>query len=108
MNDTSNKSKQSSFKTIIIAARTRLLRVIHELNLFSDNPFWTSVLNPSEQILSTRLFLLLLIISFLAIIIYVSLLIRTHHVTLEQFSLVDFERIQTHHPTTINIRCTHV
>jgi hypothetical protein len=108
MNDTSDKSKQLSLKTIIIAARSRLIHVIRELNLFSDNPFWTSVLNYSEQIFSTRLFLLLIVISLLSIIAYVSLIIRTHHVTLEQFSLVDFERLEAQYPTTINVRCTHV
>jgi hypothetical protein len=108
MNDISSKSKQSSLKTIIIAARSRLFRIIHELNLFSDDPFWTSALNHSEQILSTRLFILLLILSLLIIIVYVSLVIRTHHVTLEQFSLADFERHEVLYPTTINVRCTHI
>jgi hypothetical protein len=109
MSDIPSKSKQPpSLRTLIIAARSHFLRVIRELNLFSDNPFWSSALNHSEQILSTRLFLLLLFFSLLIIIIYASLTIRTHHVTLEQFSLNDFERLEARYPTTINVRCTHV
>jgi hypothetical protein len=109
MCDIPNKSRQSpSLRTIFIAARSRLFHVIRELNLFSDNPFWSSALNHSEQILSTRLFLLLLFFSLLIITTYASLTIRTHHVTLEQFSLADFERLEARYPTTINVRCTHV
>jgi len=110
MRDTPNKSKRQSpsLRTIFIAGRSRLFHVIREVNLFSANPFWSSALNHSEQIVSTRLFLFLLIFSLLIMIIYASLTIRTHYVILEQFSLGDFERLEPRYPTTINVRCTHV
>ena len=95
-----------STKSIFHAARVDFNRTIRELNLFIDHPFWSSTLNYSEQILSTRLFLLFLIVSFLVITIYTSLVIRTHSVTLEHFSISDFEKIQAHYPTTINVQCT--
>ncbi|CAF0779383.1 unnamed protein product [Rotaria sp. Silwood1] len=79
-----------------------------ELNLFSHNSLWSSKLTSTEQLLATRLFLILLFISFLAVIIWASLIIQTHDVTLKEFSLADFERLEALHSGTINAPCTHV
>ena len=97
-----------SSKNILVAARSDFIHTIRELNLFSDNPFWSPVLNYAEQILSTRLFLLFLFVSLLVITTYASLVIRTHTVTMEEFSLSDFERIEARYPGTISVHCTQV
>ena len=97
-------SSKNSFPPI----RSYIIRNIRELNLFSDNPFWSSTLNHSEQILSTRLFIIFVLISLLVVITYTSLIIRTHSNTLEHFSLSDFERHHEDYPTTINVPCTQV
>jgi len=97
-----------SSNNLFVTFRSYIIRNIRELNLFSNNPFWSSTLNYSEQILSTRLFLLFIFISLLNFIIYTSLIVRTHSITLDKFSLSDFEQIQYDYPTTINIPCTQV
>jgi hypothetical protein len=103
----SNRSP-GSYKNLAIAARSALIRNARELNLFSDNPFWSPALNDTEQILSTRLFLLFILISLLIVITYASLIVRTHSITLDQFSLSDFEQLQTHHPNTLQVACSQV
>ncbi|CAF1564746.1 unnamed protein product [Adineta ricciae] len=90
------------------AARTALIRNAKDLNLFSDNPFWSSSLNSSEQILSTRLFLLCIFVSLLIVTAYASVIVRTHSITLNKFSLSQIESLQARYPTTINIPCTQV
>ena len=97
-----------SLKSLFVDARLNLIRIIRELNLFSNNPFWSFALNYSEKILSTRLFLLFLSVSLLIIISYTTLVVQTHSVTLEQFSVATFEQLQTRYSTTINAPCTHV
>ena len=84
-----------SSRNSLIAARSALVRAIYDLNLFSHNPFWSPSLNFSEQILSTRLFLLFLFLSLLIVITYASLIIRTHSVTLTHFSLSNFEDLHS-------------
>jgi hypothetical protein len=107
MNNTISQPVRSSTSRIVFtAARSRLLRAIRELNLFSDHPFWSSTLTDAEQLLSTRLFLFFLSISVLAVIVYTSFTIRTHEVTLEKFSLTEFEQLEILHPITINVPCT--
>ncbi|CAF3313582.1 unnamed protein product [Rotaria sp. Silwood2] len=98
----------SSSKTIVSAARSRLVRGIRELNLFSDNPFWSSTLTHAEQIHSTRLFLILTLISLLAVIGYASAFVRTYDVTLNEFSISDFEQLEARYPTTFKATCTKV
>jgi len=102
-----NISSESS-KGLFAVARSGLVRTIRELNMFSDNPYWSSALTHSEQILSTRLFLLFLFVSLLILITYTSLIVRTHSVPLEQFSLSDFEQLQARYPSTISALCTQV
>jgi hypothetical protein len=101
----SNRLSRSS-KILYTDARPNLVRIVRELNLFSDNPFWSSTLNYSEKILSTRIFLLFLVISLLVVSIYTSLIVETRSVTLVQFSLSDFEHFQARYPDTINVLCT--
>ncbi|CAF3502018.1 unnamed protein product [Rotaria sp. Silwood1] len=109
ISDSSNEVKtSSSSKSILSAAYSRLIRAIRELNLFSDNPFWSPVLNFDEQVLSTRLFLILISISLLGVIGYASLTVRTHDVTLNKFSISDFERLEARYSSTINVPCTEV
>ncbi|CAF3030196.1 unnamed protein product [Rotaria sp. Silwood2] len=98
--------KCSSSKMIVTAARSHLIRNIRELNLYSDNPFWSSTLTTAEQISSTRLFLILTSISVLVVIGYASLSIRTHEVTLNKFSISDFERLEARYRTTFRATCT--
>ncbi|CAF0883127.1 unnamed protein product [Adineta ricciae] len=100
-------SKKSS-EGLLTSARLALLRNVRELNLFSNDPLWTPTLKLSEQILSTRLLIFFISISLLIVIIYASLIIQTHTVTLEKFSLSTIESLQTRYPTTINIPCTQV
>ncbi|CAF1446571.1 unnamed protein product, partial [Rotaria sordida] len=109
INNLSNEVEiRPSSKTIVSAARSHLIRVIRELNLFSDNPFWSSTLTSTEQIRSTQLFLILVLISLLSVISYASLFIRTHDITLNKFSISDFEQLQTRYPTTFKAICTKV
>lgn len=96
----------SNTKMIVGAARSRLLRVAHELNLFDDHPFWSPILTYAEQILITRLFLLFVSVSLTIIVVYTSLSVRTHEVTLDQFALSDYERLEALYPTTIKAPCT--
>ncbi|CAF4225273.1 unnamed protein product, partial [Rotaria sordida] len=107
-NPTDEIEVSSSSKNIISATRSYSIRVTQQLNLFSDNPFWSSTLSVSEQILSTRLFLVLISISLLTVIGYASLTIRTHDVTLNKFSLSDFERLGVLYRSTIKAPCTQV
>ncbi|CAF3985031.1 unnamed protein product [Rotaria sordida] len=107
-NPTDEIEVSSSSKNIISATRSYSIRVTQQLNLFSDNPFWSSTLSVSEQILSTRLFLVLISISLLTVIGYASLTIRTYDVTLNKFSLSDFERLGVLYRSTIKAPCTQV
>ncbi len=59
MMNPSNEVKVRSSKNIFSAIRTHLIDSIRELNLFSHDPFWSSTLTYSEQIINTRLFLIL-------------------------------------------------
>jgi hypothetical protein len=102
-----NESSRSS-KNIFVAFRLYVVRNIRELNLFSNNPFWSPTLNNSEQILTTRVFILFLLVSLLIVITYTSLLIRTYDVPQENFTLDDFEELQELYPTTIDAPCTQV
>ncbi|CAF1036853.1 unnamed protein product [Rotaria sp. Silwood1] len=109
MSNPSNEVKISpSSKTIVLAARSRLIRAIRELNLFSDHPIWSSTLTLTEQILITRLFLILTSISLLIVIGYASLTVRTYEITLNKFSISDFERLEARYPNTIKVPCTQV
>ncbi len=83
-----------------IQSESRPSRPARNLNLFSRHPFWSSRLTTTEQILTTRLCLIFLFVSFLAIIIYTSLTIRTHNVTLKEFTLVEFEQLEALVPCT--------
>ncbi|CAF4038041.1 unnamed protein product [Rotaria sp. Silwood2] len=107
--NSSNEVKvSSSRKSILSAVHSHLIRALQRLNLFSDNPFWSPVLNFDEQTLSTRLFLIFISISLLVVIGYASLTVRTHNVTLYKFSISDFERLEARYPSTINVPCTEV
>jgi hypothetical protein len=110
MNDSTNELKiqSSPSKNIISAARSHLINSFRQLNLFSDDPFWSSTLTYSEQIISTRLFLIFISISLFIVIIYSSLSIVTHDVTLYQFSRNDFEKLEQIYPSTINAPCSDV
>jgi hypothetical protein len=100
--------KVPSAQNLVAAAYSHLIDVIRDLNLFSDNPFWSSTLTFREQIHSTRLFLLFTSISLLIIIGYSSLTIRRHEIILTKFSLSDFERLESIYPNTINVPCSEV
>jgi hypothetical protein len=109
MKNTPSKSRQPPTSNIIVtAARSRLVRATNQLNLFSKNPFWSSALTYSEQILSTRLYIIFICLSLLITFVYACLSIRTHDVILEKFSLADFERIEARYPATLDARCTGV
>ncbi|CAF0883031.1 unnamed protein product [Adineta ricciae] len=107
-NARNSPTTRSVTESVYVAARSRLIRAIRELNLFSDHPLWSSALTHAEQILNTRLFFFVLVISILTIIAYTSLRIRTHDITLENFSLDDFERLEAHHPHTLSAPCTQL
>ena len=102
------KKSSDSSGNCFIAAYLYVARKIRELNLFSSNPFWSPSLNLTEQILSTRLFLLFLFVSLLTVITYTSVIIRTHTITLDRFTLADFEQLHLRYPTTINVPCSQV
>ncbi|CAF3747101.1 unnamed protein product [Rotaria sp. Silwood1] len=109
MNKSSNEVEpSSSSKNMLLAARVSLIRIIRELNLFSYNPCWSPILTRTEQIYSTRLFLIFISISLFVVISYASLSIETNYVTLKKFSIKDFERLESLYPSTINIPCSEV
>ena len=101
-------NERSSSRNICHAAYSDFIHTLQELNLFSHHPFWSSTLKLSEQILSTRLYIFFLFISLLLMTIYVNLNIRTHTITREQFSMSDYERIQSLYPTTTYVPCTQI
>lgn len=98
----------SSNKKLCHAARSHFFQRLNELNLFSDHPIWSSTLNHSEQVISTRLFLISLVCSLLVIVFYGLFNIRTHTITHEKFSLVDYEQIQAHYSSSIIVPCTQI
>ncbi|CAF1389534.1 unnamed protein product [Adineta steineri] len=109
MNNSSSPSiEPSTTKVVFTAARSRLVRAVHELNLYSDHPFWSPTLTYAEQLFNTRLFIFFVSISLLIVIICTSLNIRTHEVTLEKFSLNKFEQLEDLHPFSINVPCTQL
>ncbi|CAF1148794.1 unnamed protein product [Rotaria sordida] len=108
-NNLSNEVKiSSSTKTIVSTARSHLIHTIRKFNLFSSNPLWSPSLTVNEQILSTRIFIILISISLLIVISYASLSIRTRTITLNKFSISDFEQFETLYPNTIKAPCTEV
>ncbi|CAF3750060.1 unnamed protein product [Rotaria sp. Silwood1] len=112
MKTTSNSLNEvilsSPTKTIISTARAHLIHTIRKLNLFSSNPLWSPSLTENEQILSTRIFIGLISISLLIVISYASLSIRTRTITLNKFSISDFEQLEALYPDTIKAPCTEV
>jgi hypothetical protein len=111
MADRSNEEKvvsSSSYKSVISAGRSRIIRFLIELNLFSDDPFWSSTLTYREQIVSTRLFIILLSIFVSVVMIYTSLTVQTHEKTFTKFSISDFERLEKEYRNTINVPCSSV
>ncbi|CAF4864932.1 unnamed protein product, partial [Rotaria sp. Silwood1] len=112
MKTTSNSLNEvilsSPTKTIISTARAHLIHTIRKLNLFSSNPLWSPSLTENEQILSTRIFIVLISISLLIVISYASLSIRTRTITLKKFSISDFEQLEALYPDTIKAPCTEV
>ena len=98
----------SSNKKLCHAARSHFFQRLNELNLFSDHPIWSSTLNHSEQVISTRLFLISLVCSLLVIVFYGLFNIRTHTITHEKFSLVDYEQIQARYSSSIIVPCTQI
>jgi hypothetical protein len=103
-----NEVKVRSSKSVFLAARSYLIDSLRELNFYSDDPFWSSILTYSEKIISTRLFLILISTSLLIVIVYSSLSIVTHDITLQKFSINDFERLEKLYPNTINALCNEV
>ncbi|UJR20134.1 hypothetical protein I4U23_023266 [Adineta vaga] len=99
---------RSISESVFAAARSRLIRAIRELNLFSDHPLWSSTITYAEQLLNTRLFLSFLAISILVVIAYTSLCVRTYEITLENFTINDFERLEALHPQTVHVPCTQL
>ena len=104
----SNEMQVRSSKGVFSALRSHFIDSIRELNLFSHDPFWSSTLTYSEQIINTRLFLILISISLLIVIICSSLIIVTTDETLNKFSIDDFERFEKLYPNTLNALCGQV
>ncbi|CAF0862999.1 unnamed protein product [Adineta steineri] len=107
MTTTLNEVKNRSFKSIFQTIRSYLIDSIRQLNFYSDDPFWSSTLTYSQQIINTRLFLIFISISLSIVIIYSSLINVTNNVTLNEFSIDDFERLEYLYPNTINALCSH-
>ncbi|CAF1488545.1 unnamed protein product, partial [Adineta steineri] len=102
MTTTLNEVKNRSFKSIFQTIRSYLIDSIRQLNFYSDDPFWSSTLTYSQQIINTRLFLIFISISLSIVIIYSSLINVTNNVTLNEFSIDDFKRLEYLYPNTIN------
>lgn len=98
----------SSRENPFVAFRSYVIDSLHRLNLFSDHPYWSLNLTTCEQIISTRVFVILLSICLLILSIYSSLILVTKQITLEKFSLEDFERYEKLYPQTINVPCTNI
>lgn len=101
-------SAKTTSRSVFGAVRAYVTHSIHGLNLFSRDPFWSSTLTDAEQISSTRLFIVLCSISLLLVIVYSSLIRKTHDVTLHQVSIDEFERLEHLHPQTINAICSEI
>ena len=108
MSEISTQIKRPSRKNPFSALRSHLIDSFHRLNLFDDHPYWSTNLTHSQQIHSTRLYLLLISIGLLILAIYSSLNLFNHQVTLKKFSLDDFERLEKLYPQTINVPCTQI
>ena len=96
----SNEVRKRSMKTIFSAVHAHLIDSFHQLNLFADDPVWSSSLTYSKQIVNTRLFLVFMSISMLIVIVYSSLIVVKRDVTLHSFSLGKFEGLESLHPNT--------
>jgi hypothetical protein len=108
MIDESNKVKVRSSKNVFKAFRTYLIDSIRELNLYNDDPFWSSRLTYFEEIVNTRLYIILVSLSILIVMIYSSLIIVTHNVILHKFSIDDYERLENAYPYTMSGLCNEV
>ena len=98
--------KRSSRRNGFVALRSHLVDSFRQLNLFEDHPYWSTNLTHYQQIHSTRLFVLLISICLLILATYSSLNVFIHEVTLDKFSLDDFERLEKLHSQTISVPCT--
>ena len=108
MSQLSIEIKRPSRKNPFSALRSHLINSFHQLNLFNDHPYWSTNLTHSQQIHSTRLFLLLISTCLLILAAYSSLQVFTHQVTLTQFSLDDFEQLEKRYSQTINVPCSQI
>lgn len=108
MSTLANEKKRPSAKGPIVAERDYLIRLMRDLNLFAVDPFWSSTLTNVEQISNTRVFLLLMFVSMLMVVIYSSSLLIKHDVTVDQFSIDEFERLEQLYPYSINGFCREV
>jgi hypothetical protein len=108
MSDSSNELKGRSRQSIISALHSYLINSFNELNFYHDDPFGSPILTYSEQIRRTRLYFLLVFISVLIVFTYSSLSIVKHDVTLDNFSINDFERLEKLYPNTINVPCSEI
>ena len=95
-------------KSFFKILRSSLVRSIQELNLFSDHPVWSSTLNHSEQRLSTRWFIFLLVLSIIIVLGYTSFAARTQEISLDQFTLDQFEQLSLKYSSTVHARCSEV
>lgn len=108
MTTRSENEKVGSSRSAFSALRAHVVESIRELNLFARDPFWSPTLSDAEQITSTRLFLILFSTSLLLVIVYSSLITKTHDVTLHRFSIDDFEQLEYLYPETINAHCSEI
>lgn len=86
-----------------------LERIRHQFNALN---LFESGLN-DEQIVrrerhSTRLYLLLLIISFVILVVYVAFGVHTVHVTVDNPSLITYETLQIQFSETLKCPCTQI
>lgn len=81
----------------------RLITIISKLNLYDDE----ESLPVDDQILSTRVYIILFLTSILILLVYTSLSLQMQLVTVAQPSLSTFERLSKDYSLTLSCRCSN-
>jgi len=102
------QTNKKTLKNISSTFYNHLKCTLRDLNLYDEDPFWSPNLKYYEQIISTRLFAVFLFISLLIVLIYASSMNVNYEVTLDHFTLADFEKYEQLYPQTIHAPCNEV
>ena len=84
-----------------ISLHHRLVRLLHQLNLYTENEH----LAETDQKLSTRLYVILLAAGLLILICFISIIPQTRIVTIANPSVAEFDHFVESRGITPNCRC---